>query len=608
MSLQSPFGPDVQMQLMGLAGYGQQGPSRNPDDMGTREQFMRMMAEGRAQSDQQFQRQMQLMQQGQQNQLELMQQGSQMKMQGAAFEQENLAYLNQQAAERHIQMQEEMEQRGMNINAAMKQASGDELLRLQNEKAALDQKMSQFQMDRAEVEAKSANIGNLTAQEVQSLRTQMQSQRDGLLDQRTRGEATGSSFDFTSTLNRLTQESRAKATGSMTAASGATGFGLGQTSDAHFALQDDRIAQALAMFGGPEADAITTSMAEGGIGGAIIRGLSRGADALTEGTFLERSDKRGTATGADRLKAAREATNGMSKSTVMMNLIGDDLAQKFGVERIVLDGLMHDLESYGSSGDPKRDEILKQRINDTLINIGDKNKTSLGHEGVIRALQAAGKAMSEVKRTVTVDGKEVSKTESRFGAAGSAGTTEDINNAMGKGIASHFNALVNKLDPANSVGQSIYKRGEIQTSEDLDLAYNALLKATGTTDASGKETIVTNRQNIERLLADPNVRNALGPIDLSKKQYGRLSADQAATLEKLLGDVDSAEGLNKQVADLLKQEATLKGSPDFIKLMDPEYRALLGQQAGLRGRETALKKNPLSKDAGKLKKPKMPGT
>ena len=64
MSLQSPFGPDVQMQLMGLSGYGQQMPSRDPGDMGTREQFMRMMAENRAQSDQQYQRQMQMMQQG----------------------------------------------------------------------------------------------------------------------------------------------------------------------------------------------------------------------------------------------------------------------------------------------------------------------------------------------------------------------------------------------------------------------------------------------------------------------------------------------------------------------------------------------------------------
>lgn len=606
MSLQSPFGPDVQAQLMGLASSGQQGPSRNPDDMGTREQFMRMMAENRSQSDQQFQRQMQMMQQGQQNQMELMKQGNQLQMQGAAFQQDNAAYLNQQAAERHIQMQEEMEQRGMNINAAMKQASGDELIRLQNEKAALDQKMSKFQMDRADVEAKSANIGNLTAQEVQSLRTQMQTQRDALLDQRTRGESTGSSFDFTSALTRLTQESRAKASGSMTAEKGFTAFGLGKTSDAHFALQDDRIAQAMAMFGGPEADAIVTSMAEGGIGGAAIRGITNALDSLTEGTFLERGDKRGTATGADRLKAAREATNGMSKSTVMMNLIGDDLAQKFGVERIVLDGLMHDLESYGSSGDPKRDEILKKRINETLTNIGAQ--TGLGLEGAMRALQSAGKAMSEVKRTVTVDGKEVSKTESRFGAAGSAGTTEDINNAMGKGIASHFNALVNKLDPANATGSAVFKRGEFQSAEDLELAYNALLKATGKTDAAGKETIVTSRENIERLLADPNVRNALGPIDLSKKQYGRLSADQAATLEKLLGDVDSAEGLNKQIADLLKQEATLKGSPDFIKLMDPEYRALLAQQAGIRGREKALKDNPLPKDAGKLKKPKMPGT
>ena len=62
MSLQSPFGPDVQAQLMGLAGYGgQQMPSRDPGDMGTREQFMRMMAENRFQGDQQFQRQMQLM-------------------------------------------------------------------------------------------------------------------------------------------------------------------------------------------------------------------------------------------------------------------------------------------------------------------------------------------------------------------------------------------------------------------------------------------------------------------------------------------------------------------------------------------------------------------
>jgi hypothetical protein len=598
MSLQSPFGPDVQMQLMGLAGYGPQGGSRDPSDMGTREQFMRMMAENRAQSDQQYQRQMQMMQQGQQNQLELMQQGSQMKMKGAAFEQENLAYLNQQAAERHIQMQDEMEQRSMNINAAIKEASGDELLRLQNEKAGLDQKMSQFQMDRAEAEAKAANVGNLTAQEVQSLRTQMQTQRDALKDQRTRGESTGSSFDFSSALTRLTQESRAKATGSQVLGKAQEYIPGFKTSDAHFALQDDRIAQAMAMFGGPEADAITTSMAEGGLLGAAWRG----GQGLLDSVMGESQGKFG-ATGADRLKAAREATNGMSKSTVMMNLIGDDMSQKFGVDRIVLDGLMHDLESYGSSGDPQRDEILKKRITETLTNIG--GKTGLGQEGAIRALQAAGKAMSDVKRTVTVDGKEVSKTESRFGPAGSDGTIEDMNNAMGKGISNHFNALVNKLDPANATGQAVFKRGEFQTAEDLDLAYNALLKATGKTDASGKETIVTSRENIERLLADPNMRNALGPIDLSKKQYGRLSADQAATLEKLLGDVDKAEGLNKNIADLLKQEATIKGSPDFIKLMDPEYRALLAQQAGIRRRAEAIKKNPLPKSAGKLEKPKI---
>ena len=593
MSLQSPFGPDVQMQLMGLAGYGQQMPSRDPGDMGTREQFMRMMAENRFQGDQQYQRQMQMMQQGQQNQLELMKQGSQLQMQGAAFQQDNLAYLNQQAAERHIQMQEQMEDRLANINSAMVSAQGDEVLRLTNERAKIEQQQSQLKIARAEAEAKAAGIDNLSAQDRETIRVQMQAERDALMNQRSQGMAIGSKFDYTASLARQLETAKASATGGM--------LGISNYSDAHFALQDERIADAAAVFGGDEAKAIVKTMYEGGIAGGILRGATGLFGSLT-GT-----EQVGSATGEDRLKLAAQRAETMSKSQVMMNMIGQDLASSLGVDKTLLEPLMADLDQYGKTADPQMNEMLKKRINDRLLNIGKAN--NLGLEGTIQALQSVAASMRDVKETVTVDGKETTRTKSRFGAAGAEGTTADLSSAIGKNMSTYFSNIVGKLDIKNQTPQSVYKSGEFQNAEDLETAYNAFLAATGKKDAAGKETVVTSPELLQKLLASPEFKRAYGDIDLVAGKGGRMNADLLDALRSYVKNVDTGVDKRTGIAKMTKQEADLLADPRLAELLDPvAFNARVKREAAKAGEAARKKFGTVAPGAGRLEKPKIPGT
>jgi len=604
MSLQSPFGPDIQAQLMGLAGYGQQGPSRNPDDMGTREQFMRMMAENRAQSDQQYQRQMQMMQQGQQNQMELMKQGNQLQMQGAAFQQDNAAYLNQQAAERHIQMQEQMEDRLANINSAMVSAQGDEVVRLTNERAKIQQQQSQLKIARAEAEAKAANIDNLSAQDRETIRVQMQAERDGLVNQRSQGMAIGSKFDYTAALNRQIDTARASASGSQSLGAGVSKIdflGIGSYSDAHFALQDERIADAAALFGGEEAKAIVKNMQEGGIAGGLVRGATGLAGYLTG------IEQVGSATGEDRLKLAAQRAETMSKSQVMMNMIGQDLAASLGVDKTLLEPLMADLDQYGKTDDPQMNEMLKKRINDRLLNIGKAN--NLGLEGTIQALQSVAASMRDVKETVTVDGKETSRTKSRFEAAGSEGTTANLSSAIGKNMSTYFSNIVGKLDIKNPTGQSVYKSGEFQNAEDLETAYNAFLAATGKKDAAGVETVISSPELMQKLLASPEFKRAYGDIDLTAGKGGRLNAEMLDELQSYIKNLEAGKGVRTGIADKTKQEAELLADPRLVELLDPvAFNARVKREAAKAG-ETARKRfGPTAPNTPGFKQPKMPGT
>ena len=610
MSLQSPFGPDVQMQLMGLAGFGQQMPSRDPGDMGTREQFMRMMAENRAQSDQQYQRQMQMMQQGQQNQMELMKQGSQLQMQGTAFQQDNAAYLNQQAAERHIQMQEQMEDRLANINSAMMSAQGDEVIRLTGERAKIEQQQSQLKMARAEAEAKAANIDNLSAQDRESIRVQLQTERDALMNQRSQGMAVGSKFDYTASLARQLETAKASAPGSQSLGSalGKVDFlGIGSYSDAHFALQDERIADAAAVFGGDEAKAIVKSMQEGGIVGGAVRGIRSVGDSIFDGTFLERSDKTGVATGEDRLKLAAQRAETMSKSQVMMNMIGQDLASSLGVDKTLLEPLMADLDQYGKTADPQMNEMLKKRINDRLLNIGKAN--NLGLEGTIQALLSIAASMRDVKETVTVDGKETTRTKSRFGAAGAEGTTADLSSAIGKNMSTYFSNIVGKLDMKNPTGQSVYKSGEFQNAEDLETAYNAFLAATGKKDAAGKETVITSPELLQKLISSPEFKRAYGDIDLVAGKKGRLNDDMLSALQNYIKNVDTAADKRAGIAKMTKQEADLLADPRVLELLDPvAFQARVKREAAKAGEAARKRFGTVAPGTGRLEKPKMSGT
>jgi hypothetical protein len=576
---------------MGLSGYGQQGPSRNPDDMGTREQFMRMMAEGRSQSDQQFQRQMQMMQQGQQNQMELMKQGNQLQMQGAAFQQDNAAYLNQQAAERHIQMQEQMEDRLANINSAMVSAQGDEVVRLTGERAKIEQQQSQLRIARAEAEAKAAGIDNLSAQDRETIRVQMQAERDGLMNQRSQGMAIGSKFDYTSALNRQIDTARASATGSQSLGAGLGKIdflGIGTYSDAHFALQDERIADAAALFGGEEAKAIVKNMQEGGIVGGIARGL-------------------GKASGEDRLNLAAQRAETMSKSQVMMNMIGQDLASSLGVDKTLLEPLMADLDQYGKTADPQMNEMLKKRINDRLLNIGKAN--NLGLEGTIQALQSVAASMRDVKETVTVDGKETTRTKSRFEAAGSEGTTANLSSAIGKNMSTYFSNIVGKLDIKNQTAQSVYKSGEFQNAEDLETAYNAFLAATGKKDAAGKETVVTSPELLQKLIASPEFKRAYGDIDLVAGKGGRLNADMLDALRSYVKNVDTGVDKRTGIAKMTKQEADLLADPRLAELLDPvAFNARVKREAAKAGEAARKRLGTVAPGAGRLEKPKIPGT
>lgn len=604
MSLQSPFGPDIQAQLMGLAGSGQQMPSRDPGDMGTREQFMRMMNENRAQSDQQYQRQMQMMQQGQQNQMELMKQGSQLQMQGTAFQQDNAAYLNQQASERHIQMQEQMEDRLANINSAMVSAQGDEVVRLTGERAKIEQQQSQLKLARAEAEAKAAGIDNLSAQDRESIRVQMQTERDALMNQRSQGMAVGSKFDFGSALTRRLDTARVSATGSQSLGAGLSKIdvlGIGNYSDAYFALQDERIADAAAVFGGEEAKAIVKNMGEGGVVGAVGRGIGGLVESITGGT------SKGAATGEDRLNLAVQRAETMNKSQVMMNMIGDDLASSLGVDRTALEPLMADLDQYGKTADPQMNEMLKKRINDRLLNIGKAN--NLGLEGTINALQSVAASMRDVKETVTVDGKETTRTKSRFEAAGSEGTTANLASSIGKNMSTYFSNIVGKLDVKNPTGQSVYKSGEFQNAEDLETAYNAFLAATGKKDAAGKETVITSPELLQKLLASPEFKRAYGDIDLVGRKTGRLNADMLSALQNYIKNVDTAADKRTGIATMTKQEADLLADPRVIELLDPvAFQARVKREAAKAGEAARKRLGSAAPNTGRLEKPKMPGT
>jgi hypothetical protein len=297
----------------------------------------------------------------------------------------------------------------------------------------------------------------------------------------------------------------------------------------------------------------------------------------------------------------------MSKSQVMMNLIGQDLASSLGVDKTLLEPLMADLDQYGKTADPQMNEMLKKRINDRLLNIGKMN--NLGLEGTIQVFQSVAASMRDVKETVTVEGKETTRTKSRFGAAGAEGTTADLSSAIGKNMATYFSNIVGKLDIKNQTAQSVYKSGEFQNAEDLETAYNAFLAATGKKDAAGVETVVTRPELLQKLITSPEFKRAYGDIDLVAGKGGRLNADMLDALRSYVKNVDTGVDKRTGIAKMTKQEADLLADPRLAELLDPvAFQAQVKRAAAKEGQAARKRFGPTSPNTPGFKQPKMPGT
>lgn len=599
MSLQSPFGSDINAQLMALqGGMGQQIPQRDPADMGSREQLMRMldfqryqMDESRAAEERAYQRQIESEQRANERQLageergfgrqmELLRANTQQQM----ATQQNQAYLNQQAQERALAKMQQYEAEEDDINTSIITADAAKRQELMDRKAKLLQDKNNLQSAITAAEGRVAGLDQQAKIGIGNMTREFQTAFDALNAQEQDAITRGTSLDWTNMLKNRTAAARNSAFGSSLQTAGSGEGTFSGYSDLHFALQDENFANALAAFGDKNAlAAMGAGAKEGGILGATGRGLEMATRGIGGLLGLE-SATGDTANIQERLKAAQEVVDRKTgRAGLLFDVVGDDLAKQLKVDPTKLRGLFNDLEMYKvalSQGNQQGADLLRERLKTTVTNIAsaDVGGTSLGQSGLLKFFESAASSFEK--------GKE----GPRFGAPTAAGAADDIINAMGAGMAKEFRGLSDTLS-------SVYKSGEIQTAAQYRALIDGINQATGVSAKEGKTgapVVTLDEKTLDQLIGGlmPGYGGVQGGT-------GTLTPAQVQRIKDLRGVLADISGERRGISSQQKQILDFMADPANAQLLGPDAQAfmdLLATQAGAQaGSATRAKLRPRGK-------------
>jgi len=555
MSLQSPFDSDfmAQMQaLQGPAGF----PGRSPDDMGSREAFMRQLQATNQMQQQSFQNQMAAARQGYGQQKDIMAHGAGLQGQAAQTQMQTAAAIDQQARERHMQMMSEMQERAMALQERMVGAGAEEQAAMSQEYMGYKQRMNDLQTKIIKAEAHASGIAQQSTVAKQKMLQALDTEAKAM--QNLKDKATVGASEFGNTFaDRLANKISA-------ARNAQTGAGVATSkesllnpfsgySDAHFAMQDENIAKLLAL-SGDAGKAIATKAGEGQILGAIGRAGIEGQTGL----FAKGSNMQ------ERLALAQEQLKVSSKGGIIFDAVGDDLAKGMGITDSLkaqdLRALMMDLDTLQGIKDPAASKQLydevKGRIRGRVKNLG----STVGEEGVIHYLKAAAESMGSMEVT---DEKGVKSRKSRFSGVTGTGDVADMQNAIGSTLHTQLTGYANALESVMG-GDNTIRR-----SEDLITLRNALADAAGL-----KEGGVSN------LTAE-----SLADI-MRGKGASFLGKDTLAAQKTLEGLLKSGQLDAQQIAEIKAQQAAMASDPRNVEFQDVEG-APMRKARTVRAREQA---------------------
>jgi len=572
MSLQSPFGSDINAQLMALqGGMGQQIPQRDPGDMGSREQFMRMLAETRDAEQRSYQRQKETEERGFGRQMEMMKASTQQQM----ATQQNQAYLNQQAQERALAKMQQYEAEEESINTAMITADAAKRQELLDRKTKLLQDKNNLQSAITAAESRVAGLDQQAKIATGGMIREFQTAYDALNAQEQDAVTRGTTLDWTNMLRNRTAAARNAARGSSLSpeGSGYAGSWIGAGySDLHFALQDQNFANAFAAFADKNAlEAMGATAREGGLAGAIGRNLKTEMPNVAEiiegisGLSIEKG-----ATIADRLKAAQEVVNRQTgRAGLLFDVVGTDLAQQLGADPTKLRGLFNDLEMYKvalAQGNQQGADLIRERLKQSVTDVGGQ---TLGQSGLLKFFEAAASSFEK--------GKE----GPRFGAPTGAGAADDIINAMGAGMAKEFRTLADTLG-------SIYKSGEIQTAAQYRALIDGINAATGVSTkqgATGAPVVTLDEKTLEQLVSGlvPNyARTTTGATGFLKPGEVQKIKELQAILADISGERRGIASTQKQIMEFLADPANAQflgsDAQAFMDLMASRAAAQAGER------------------------------
>lgn len=575
MSLQSPFGSDINAQLMALqgGGMGQQIPQRDPGDMGSREQFMRMLGETRDAEQRAYQRQMETEERGFGRQMEMMKASTQQQM----ATQQNQAYLNQQAQERALAKMQQYEAEEESINTAMITADAAKRQELLDRKTKLLQDKNNLQSAITAAESRVAGLDQQAKIATGGMIREFQTAYDALNAQEQDAVTRGTTLDWTNMLKNRTAAARNAAFGSSLQSEGAGSGVFSGYSDLHFALQDQNFANAFAAFADKNAlEAMAASATEGKILGAIGRGVERATRGIGGLLGLEAASGE-TATIADRLKAAQEVVDRQTgRAGLLFDVVGTDLAQQLGADPTKLRGLFNDLEMYKvalAQGNQQGADLIRERLKQSVTDVGG---ASLGQSGLLKFFEAAASSFEK--------GKE----GPRFGAATGAGAADDIINAMGAGMAKEFRTLADTLG-------SVYKSGEIQTAAQYKALIDGINASTGVSareGATGAPVVTLDEKTLEQLvggLVPGYARTTTGAT-------GFLKPEQVQKVKELRGILADISGERRGIASTQKQIMEFLADPANARLLGSDAQAFMdlmaSQAATQAGESTRAKLRP----------------
>jgi hypothetical protein len=566
MSLQSPFGSDVNAQLMALQGRGGGGGGRNPGDMGSREQFMRMMEETRAAEARAYGRQKESEERGFARQMELM--GAQGQMQ-SKLNQDRMA-LEQQARERLMGQQFEIEQEQDQLEAQIAVATGAKREELRQRHFELKQRNEEMKTSVAESEALASGLTQLSNTQREQLVNGFQIHLDALTAQLDKAVAEGGAIDVTGALRNVVQGARNKARGAFVPFGGIPG--VAEYSDLHFAIQDEGFATALAALVPEE---ILKSWAASAPEGGILGAIGRAGIYDEPGLFQRRAGI------ADSIEAGRAAASvSGSRSRAVTQMLGGDLASKLGISSDDIGGLIADVDMLRiatQSGDPDRINMVKSRLQDRITDLG--GQSGLGQEGFVEFFKAAAKAIQQGPAG------EGGVATPRFGDVTSEGSAQDLINALGRGLSDELDSIATTLG-------SVFGSGQIQRASDYKRVIQAINKAF-TPSGPGGEITMDARQLTQLL------NSTLGPgADVSRGQFGFAQPDQVKAIREWLGtmaditgqnvitkdrekalvdfwaDPANAQGLNLDVLDQMVAEV---GSQERARLLEEQAKKRRGR-------------------------------